>query len=372
MIPPSPDAPGLLVVRPGLFATIQDLGRFGYQELGMPVAGTVDPLALRLANALVGNPPGTAGLEIALLGPALRVEAGSVRVAVVGPMALSLEREGQPPAPLEPHRTHTLARGDVLRLGAVTGAAVACLAVAGGFALEPFLGSLSTYVRAGIGPLGGKPLGDGTRLPLARGEAPPGPDVALPQPPEYGGGPVRVVLGPQEDRFTAAAVETFLTQPYRVGKEADRMGLRLEGPALTHAGGADIPSDGLVTGSVQVPGNGQPILLLNDHQTAGGYAKIATVISADLPRVGRLRPGDSLSFRAVGVEDAEAIRRRQEQAIAGWIAAIRPVPPAGGIDLEALYGANLVTGVVDAVMGRGDLWNGDPPNADEDLEGRTP
>ena len=355
MSAPFSPPPCLTVVRPGLFATIQDLGRVGYQELGMPVAGALDPVALRLANALVGNPAGAAGVEIALLGPALKVEAESVRVAVVGPMALSLERDGQSPAPLEPYRTHTLARGDVLKLGAVTGAAVAYLAVAGGFALEPFLGSLSTYVRAGIGPLGGKPLGDGARLPLVRGEAPAGADVELPHAPEYGVGPVRVVLGPQEDRFTAEAVETFLSATYRVGKEADRMGLRLEGPALSHKGPADIPSDGLVTGSIQVPGNGQPILLLNDHQTAGGYAKIATVISADLPRVGRLSPGDTLAFRAVTVEEAEAIRRRQEQTIAGWIRAIRPVRPAGGVDLDALYSENLVSGVVDIVNGNGDV-----------------
>ncbi len=347
--------PALAVLEPGLFTTIQDLGRFGFQELGMPVAGALDPLALRLANALVGNPQRAAGLEIALLGPALRVEAAGVRIAAVGPVALGLEREGQPPVPLETGRTHRLARGDLLRLGAVDGAAVACLAVAGGFDLEPFLGSLSSYARAGIGPLGGKPLGAGTRLPLRLDQAPAGGEVELPQAPDYGGGPVRVVLGPQEDRFTEEAVATFLSAEYRVGREADRMGLRLEGPALAHRGGADIASDGLVTGAIQVPGNGRPILLLNDRQTAGGYAKIATVISADLPRAGRLRPGDRLSFRAVAVEEAEALRRRQEEAVAGWIRGIRPVRPAGGIDLEALYGGNLVSGVVDGRTGTGDI-----------------
>ena len=345
----------LTVVRQGLFATIQDLGRFGFQELGMPVAGALDPVALRLANALVGNPQGTAGLEIALLGPALRVDAPTVRIAAVGPLALTLEREGDAPQPLAPHRSHTLRQDDVLRLGAVDGTSVAYVAVAGGFALEPVMGSLSTYVRAGIGPLGGRPLAEGDRLPLAFEAAPEGPDVELPQPPDYGAGPLRAVLGPQEDRFTEAAVETFLSATYRVGKQADRMGLRLEGPALAHRGSADIPSDGLVTGSIQVPGNGQPILLLNDHQTAGGYAKIATVISADLPRAGRLRPGDSLSFQAVTVEEAEAIRRRQEQAIAGWIRAIRPVRPTGGIDLEALYAENLISGTVDIVNGGSDI-----------------
>ncbi|WP_207460131.1 biotin-dependent carboxyltransferase family protein [Azospirillum sp. SYSU D00513] len=345
----------LTVARPGLFATIQDLGRFGHQELGMPVAGALDPIALRLANALVGNPQGTAGVEVALLGPALRVEAESVRVAAVGPMALSLEREGQAPTPLAANRTHRLRRGDLLVLGAVTGASVAYLAVAGGLAFEPFLGSLSTYVRAGVGPLGGKPLGQGARLPLVLGDAPEGAEVELPEPPDYATGPLRVVLGPQEDRFTEEAVETFLSSGFRVGKEADRMGLRLEGPALAHRGSADIPSDGLVTGSIQVPGSGQPILLLNDHQTAGGYAKIATVISADLPRAGRLRPGDALSFRAVTVEEAEAIRRRQEQALAGMIRRIRAVRPAGGIDLDALYTENLVSGVVDIVNGNADI-----------------
>ncbi len=345
----------LTVVRPGLFATIQDLGRFGFQELGMPVAGALDPVALRLANALVGNPQGMAGLEIALLGPVLRVESPAVRFAAVGPLAMVLEREGEVSQPLEPHRSHTLRQGDLLRLGAVDGASVAYLAVAGGFALAPVMGSLSTYVRAGIGPLGGRPLGQDDRLPLVRDSAPDGPDMELPQPPEYGVGPLRVVLGPQDDRFTEQALATFLSATYHVGKQADRMGLRLEGPVLKHRGSADIPSDGLVTGSIQVPGNGQPILLLNDHQTAGGYAKIATVISADLPRAGRLRPGDRLSFQAVTVDEAEAIRRRQEQAISGWIRAIRPVRPAGGIDLEALYAENLISGTVDIVNGGSDL-----------------
>lgn len=345
----------LTVVRPGLFATIQDLGRFGFQELGMPVAGALDPVALRLANALAGNPQGMAGLEIALLGPVLRVESPAVRFAAVGPLAMVLEREGEASQPLEPHRSHTLRQGDLLRLGAVDGASVAYLAVAGGFALAPVMGSLSTYVRAGIGPLGGRPLGQDDRLPLVRDSAPDGPDMELPQPPEYGVGPLRVVLGPQDDRFTEQALATFLSATYHVGKQADRMGLRLEGPALKHRGSADIPSDGLVTGSIQVPGNGQPILLLNDHQTAGGYAKIATVISADLPRAGRLRPGDRLSFQAVTVDEAEAIRRRQEQAISGWIRAIRPVRPAGGIDLEALYAENLISGTVDIVNGGSDL-----------------
>ena len=347
--------PALKAIRPGLFTTVQDLGRFGYQELGVPVAGMLDPLALRLANALVGNPPGMAGLEIAYLGPSLRVEADSVRIAATGPLAMTLERAGEGQQPLAPWRSHTLRRGDTLHLNAVSGAAVAVLAVAGGFALPAFLGSLSTYTRAGLGPLGGQPLREGTFLLLNNPTAPATADVELPEEPDYGSGPVRVVLGPQEDRFTEEAVRLFLSSSYSLGKQSDRMGLRLEGPALAHRAGADIPSDGLVTGSVQVPGNGLPILLLNDHQTIGGYAKIATVISADLPRVGRLRAGDRLSFAAVTVEVAEAIRRRQEAHIATLIRGIRTVRPPGGVDLDALYTNNLVSGVVDIVNGNGDI-----------------
>lgn len=347
--------PALKAVRPGLFTTVQDLGRFGFQELGVPVAGVLDPLALRLANALVGNPPGMAGLEIAYLGPSLRVEADSVRVAAAGPLTMTLERDGEGQQTLAPWRSHSLRRGDTLHLTSVSGAAVAVLAVAGGFALPAFLGSLSTYTRAGLGPLGGQPLREGTLLPLAAPAAPATADVELPEEPDYGSGPVRVVLGPQEDRFTEEAARLFLASSYTLGKQSDRMGLRLEGPALAHRAGADIPSDGLVTGSIQVPGNGLPILLLNDHQTIGGYAKIATVISADLPRVGRLRAGDRLSFAAVTVEEAEAIRRRQEAHLATLIRGIRAVRPPGGVDLDALYASNLVSGVVDIVNGNGDI-----------------
>jgi UPF0271 protein len=347
--------PHLKVLRPGLFTTVQDLGRIGHRALGVPVGGASDRLSLRLANALVGNPQGMAGLEIALFGPQFRVEAARLRLAAAGLVAMTAQRPGEAPRPLEPWRSHCLARGEVLSLDAITGAAVAYLAVAGGFALESFLGSLSSYARAGIGPFGGKPLAEGAELPLAVDEASDAPDLGLPLPPPAGEGPLRVVLGPQEDRFTEEAVATLLSATYRVGQQADRMGLRLEGPVLRHRAGADIPSDGIVMGAIQVPANGQPILLMADHQTVGGYAKIATVISADLPRAGRLRSGDALSFTAVPVEEAEAIRRRQEADFANLVRSIGPVRPPGGIDLKALYAADLVSGLVDARTGHGDI-----------------
>jgi len=342
---------GFLVLSPGLHSTVQDFGRFGFQDLGVPVAGALDVIGLRLANALVGNLPGEAGLEISYLGPSLRVTAASVRLAVCGPVRLSLTTGDGESRPLEADRSHRLTRGDVLTIGAVERVAVAYLAVAGGFDLPPVMGSLSTYVRAGLGPLGGKPLAAGTVLPLRRAEAEPRGEYALANPAPYGGGPIRVVPGPQRDCFTEEALATFLSAEYAVTKDADRMGLRLDGPALRHRAGADIPSDGLVSGCVQVPGNGSPIILLADHQTAGGYAKIATVISADLPRVGRAVPGTRLSFAAVTVEQAEQARRALESDILGRVAGL--VPVAFGIDPVALYSRDLVSGMIDAISGEG-------------------
>lgn len=344
-------AAALEIRQPGLLVTVQDLGRFGYQDLGMPVAGALDPLALRLANALAGNGPDEAALEIGLMGPEFRVAAESCRVAFGGPVRPVLA--GEPPRPLEPWRSYRLVRDQVVRVGPVTGASVAYLAVEGGFALEPFMGSRSTYLRAGLGGFEGRALRAGDALPLRReAAAREKKELALPRhgsgPPDYGTGPVRVVLGPQEDHFTEEAIETFLAAEYTVSKDADRMGLRLEGPRLAHRDGWDIVSDGIVTGCVQVPGTGLPIILLADHQTAGGYTKIATVISAELPRVGRMLPGQTLSFRAVTVEEAEAMRREQERALARLIAGMAPAGAAAP-DSQALASQNLISGIVDAL-----------------------
>lgn len=341
----------LAVLEPGLHTTVQDFGRFGFQALGVPTAGALDPVGLRLANALAGNRPGEAGLEICHAGPRLRAEEGAVRVAVAGTARLSIHRGGEA-RPAETGRTHRLEPGDELAVGAVTEGATVYLAVEGGFALEPVMGSLSTYCRAAIGPLGGRALFEGAVLPLRLPCCGHGAERRLGRPMNYGAGPVRVVLGPQRDAFTDEAVAVLLSAEYRVGREADRMGLRLEGPPLAHRAGADIPSDGLVPGCIQVPGGGVPIVLLADHQTVGGYAKIATAVSADLPRLGRLGPGAALSFAAVTPAEAEAARHRLEEEVRRTIAAIVPISE-GGIDLDALYGAELISGMVDAPSGLG-------------------
>jgi len=337
----------LKVARAGLFDTLQDLGRIGFMALGMPTAGAMDRIALRLANALCGNPAGTAGLEIGVMGPDLLVEAESVRVALVGPLSpMLIEKPDAPSKPIESDRTHLLKRGQVLRVGMVEGSSTAYLVVAGGFALPPFMGSLSTYARAGIGGFEGRKLAAGDVLPLFREQAPAGDEKKLAQPFDYGSGPVRVIWGPQDDYFSEKGRRTFIESDYRVSREADRMGIRFEGPTIEHSKGADIISDGIGPGAIQVPGAGLPIVLLADRQTVGGYSKIATVASVDLPRLGRLLPGQVVRFSPVTVEEAEKLRRDQEARLQRAIADFKTARPPGGIDLVRLYEENLIDGVV--------------------------
>jgi biotin-dependent carboxylase-like uncharacterized protein len=337
----------LKVVRPGLFDTVQDFGRIGFMALGMPTAGAMDRIALSLANALVDNPLGTAGIEIGVMGPDLLVEADSVRVALVGPLSPSLiDGPDAPPKPLDSDRSHLLKRGQILRVGMIEGSSTAYLAIAGGLALPAFMGSLSTYSRAGIGGFEGRKLATGDSLPLKRDAAASGDERKLGSAFDYGKGPMRIIWGPQDDYFSAKGRKTFVESEYKVSKEADRMGIRFEGPTIEHEKGADIISDGIGPGAIQVPAAGLPIVLLGDRQTVGGYSKIATVASVDLPRFGRLLPGQAVRFSPITVEEAEKLRRDQEARLQRAIADFKVARPAGGIDLTRLYEENLIDGVV--------------------------
>ncbi|MEO1460265.1 MAG: biotin-dependent carboxyltransferase family protein, partial [Pseudomonadota bacterium] len=346
-------APALRVLEPGLATTLQDLGRGGFQRFGVPPSGALDPGALRLANALVGAQEAQAGLEIRFLGPVLAAEDGPVRLALAG-AAASMLRMGidGTETPIPDGRSLTLAPGERLRIGALSGSSTAYLALSPGFDVAAALGSRATLARAGLGGFAGRGLAAGDRLALLPG-TPEGPELALPPADAADraapGSPstVRVVLGPQDDLFTEDAVRAFLTADWRITKDADRMGLRLEGPRLSHRAGADIVSDGIETGAVQVPGTGQPILLLADRQTSGGYAKIAAAIRADLPLLGRLAPSAVLRFVAVSPVEGAAALRAAESSLRRRIAGIAPVGTGPSIDLEALYRENLITGQVE-------------------------
>ncbi|MCA0207151.1 MAG: biotin-dependent carboxyltransferase family protein [Proteobacteria bacterium] len=338
----APLTPGLLVVEPGLGTSLQDLGRRHYQRFGISESGALDAPSLRLANALVGNASGVAALEITLSGPVIDIQAERVRLALVGadfPITLNGHE-------LRSGRSFEARRGDRLVIGLARSGARAYLAVAGGFALEPTLGSLSTHSRSRLGGLDGGYLKAGDVLPLTPGAAGEGPQLALPALPATPAETLRVVLGPQDDFFTEAGIETFLNARYQVSPRADRMGYQFEGPVIAHAKGFNIVSDGIVNGSIQVPGNGQPIVLLADRQTTGGYPKIATVIEADLPILAQLRPGESIGFTAVTADEAEEIVLEARAALEARVAGLVEVgaarrPPA----IRALLEADLTAGL---------------------------
>jgi allophanate hydrolase len=341
------------VASAGALASVQDLGRVGWRRLGVPRAGALDPGALRLANALAGNDGAHAAIEFFVAGPTLKALDAPVRLGLAGDFAPTLLRAGGATQQLESWRSVTLAPGDALKLGAPRASRVGYVAIAG-LAVESVLGSASTYLRAQLGPNGGRALRDGDRLQAAAAQAPePGRHPTerwLRMRPVPSGAPIRVVLGPQADHFDADAIAAFFAGEWRVSSDADRMGVRLQGTVLVHRRdkGAEIVSDATVPGSVQVPGNGAPIVLLADGQTAGGYPKIATVVSSDLPRLACAPVGSVLRFAAVSVAEAEDAARAHEARVQAMIASVREVAFDGDIDLDAIYASNLVSGMIDA------------------------
>jgi biotin-dependent carboxylase-like uncharacterized protein len=269
------------VIRPGLLTTVQDRGRPGFAHLGVPPSGAVDASALELGNRLAGNAPGAAALEATLDGPTLRFD-GPATVALTG---------AKTPAP---HGVCvSFERGDVLKVGRCLDGVRAYVCVRGGIDVEPTLGSRSTDLMTGLGPA---TLRAGDVLTV--GPEPERP--ASPQParsPELPAEPVlRVSLGPRDDWFVPAAAEALCSQPWRVSASSNRVGVRLEGPPLERARTGELLSEGLVTGALQVPSSGQPILLLQDHPTTGGYPVIAVVHSDDLWLAGQLAPSQCVRF----------------------------------------------------------------------------
>jgi antagonist of KipI len=273
----------------------------------------MDPRSHRVANALVGNDPDAASLEVTLVGPECEFE--DERVVAVAGAEFALTLDGRSVVPNEPFLATPGAR---LRFGSRRRGARAYLAIAGGIAVPPFLGSRATHLVSRLGGLDGRALAAGDRLPLGvtqgapRRTAPRG----LPSMPAPGETVrLRLLPGPQLDRFVGTTLETLQSAPYTVGTASDRMGFRLEGPVLRHAGGADIISDATPHGALQVPASGQPVLLMADRQTTGGYAKVAILISADLGVAGQLAPGDRIIFDPCTPAEAIAALMAQERVL---------------------------------------------------------
>ena len=310
---------------PGLLTTVQDAGRWGCQHLGVPVAGPMDPVSHRLANLLVGNPPDRATLEVTLAGPALRFLSAAT-FAVAG-ARFELLLDGRPLPTGAPCRA---ARGSRLRFGRRTAGARAYVAVRGGIDVPPRLGSRSTDLASRFGGLGGRPLRAGDCLDM-------GPPGGLPVPvrraalrfrPPTGGARVRFMPGADRERFDDGALEMFTGSRFVVGAESNRMGYRLEGPAVGLADASPVLSAATPPGTIQVPPSGRPIVLMADRQTTGGYAVLGTVISADLGVAGQLAPGDWIAFDACDRRAAAAALVETEQKLMRL--APPPDPAAGG------------------------------------------
>lgn len=301
--------PTIHVLHPGLFTTVQDLGRYGYQRFGVSVSGAMDPWALTVGNRLLGNPDRAAGLEITLQGPDLLFEQ-ALSIALTG-ADLSPTGDG---LAIPMWTVVAMKAGSRLRFGVRRQGSRAYLTVAGGITGPMTLGSLSTHVRSGLGGPAGRAVKKWDRFSV-------GPDRraashslgrSLPDPyrPRYSMSPtVRIMPGPQSDYFTDEAVRLLTDSSYRVTTESDRMGYRLEGEELPHRASAEIVSEAVCPGSLQVPPNRQPILLMADCQPTGGYAKLATMISADRSLAAQLAPGDSLSFRLITAQRASELFR---------------------------------------------------------------
>ncbi|WP_167194898.1 biotin-dependent carboxyltransferase family protein [Paenibacillus sp. BK720] len=352
---------GIKVLRPGLLTTIQDLGRDGYRSSGIAAGGAMDRYALRMANLLVGNEEGEAGLEVTLVGPEL--EAGTDLLLSVCGAYLEPTIDGEE---LPMWRPVFVPRGAVLRFGRAVSGCRAYVAAAGGFGVPRELGSRSTDARAALGGLAGRRLAAGDALPcgaaqgaaapsrwaaawataLARqGEAaasaPEGAGRRLPwaaapwfaPPGAYGGGDgedgivLRAMPGSEHGQFSAAAREALYRERYTVAPASDRMGCRLTGTPLARESRAELLSHGVTPGAVQVPPGGGPIILAADCQTTGGYPKIAHVATVDMPLLAQAKPGDTIRFQPVTLGEAQRLDRKREQDIRYLAAAIRSRQP---------------------------------------------
>ncbi|BCB02248.1 biotin-dependent carboxyltransferase family protein [Bacillus sp. KH172YL63] len=319
----------IAVKKPGLLSTIQDLGRYGHQKHGVIVSGSMDPLAHKISNLLVGNPESAATLEITLMGPALQFKETSLISICGGDLSPSIDGK---PVPLR--RSLLIKAGSTLRFKSAKNGCRSYLAVAGGFNVPPVMNSRSTYIRAGIGGMAGRALQEGDILeagPLNQ-ESKNIINYLLPYLGEedfteidwsissefissyHQKQPIRVIPGTEYELFTEESRQQFFHKPFKVTAQSDRMGYRLEGTSLQLEEAFNMISEAVVFGTIQVPANGEPIILLADRQTAGGYPRIGYIASVDLPIIAQTKPGEELTFTMISHEQAQELyidRERQ-------------------------------------------------------------
>jgi 5-oxoprolinase (ATP-hydrolysing) subunit C len=331
----------LVVASIGPASSVQDGGRPGSQRYGLTSGGAMDRLSLAAANTLVGNEALAAAIEIGPFGAAFTAREGAVRVALAG-SPRSADVAGRS---IAFDTSTTLAAGETLTLGFARGGSFSYLAIEGGIAGEEMFGSLAVNARAGLGSPYPRPLqaSDELQVKAASGAA----ECRI-ELPATGNGPIRVVMGPQDDEFSDEAKVLFLGSDWKISATSDRMGYRLEGAVIKHLHGHNIVSDGTVNGSIQVPGNGQPIVLMPDRGTSGGYPKIATVVTADFGRFAQTPAGHSFRFKAVGMAEAQAEAKRFWELLRTLPERLRGIENAD-LNIEALRDANVAGHAVSAV-----------------------
>jgi 5-oxoprolinase (ATP-hydrolysing) subunit C len=334
----------LVISAIGPASSVQDGGRYGAQRYGLTPSGAVDRLALAAANCLVGNAPFAAAIEVGPFGAAFTARQGAVRVALAG-APRSADIAGRAVAS---DTSMTIADGGILTLGFARGGSFTYLAIEGGIEGEPMFGSLAVNARAGLGSPYPRPLqaGDELQTAAATGAA----ERRIELPPQADG-PIRVVMGPQDDEFGDDQKRLFSDSEWKISATSDRMGYRLEGPVIKHLHGHNIVSDGTVNGSIQVPGNGAPIVLMPDRGTSGGYPKIATVITADLGRFAQIPAGKGFRFKAVSMAEAQAAARNFWEMLRTLPDRVRAIENFD-LNIEALHDANVAGSAVSAVDAR--------------------
>jgi biotin-dependent carboxylase-like uncharacterized protein len=342
----------LLVAAIGPASSVQDGGRHGAQRYGLTPSGAMDRLALAVANTLVGNQPFAAAIEIGPFGAAFTARDGAVRLALSG-ASRNADISGRAVAM---DTSMTLAEGETLTLGFARGGSFSYLAIEGGISGEPVFGSLAVNARAGLGSPYPRPLQAGDELQTAAASGAAERRIGLPAAADAA---IRVVMGPQDDEFDDIQKKLFLDSEWKISATSDRMGYRLEGPVIKHLHGHNIVSDGTVDGSIQVPGNGAPIVLMPDRGTSGGYPKIATLISADFGRFAQTPAGKVFQFKAVGMAEAQNEARKFAELLRALPDRLRAIE-SFDLNIEALHDANLAGSAVSAV----DAGTWQTPSAD--------
>lgn len=303
---------GLKILKGGPLSTVQDIGRVGYQQYGVPVSGVMDAYAYRVANFLVGNGEGEAVIEVTMMGFAAEFLEEAVIAITGGNLTPTLNGR-----PVAMWKVVSVFPGDKLAFHRVKSGCRSYVAFAGGIDVPIIMGSRSTFLRGGFGGYLGRALQKEDIVKIGKTKKTDGElmersleEQAMEYPSEI---TLRVVEGPQEEAFTKEGLNDFYSNKYKMTMDSDRMGFRLEGEKIIHREKAEIISDGIAMGAIQIPGNGQPILMMADRQTTGGYPKIGNVITADLSKLAQAKPGDTLSFRKVSIEEAQEIFVQLEQ-----------------------------------------------------------